>query len=198
MELKNFKNWFRPKMQREIDPIILELNSKEEDAKMYLFYKHESLSNLVSYIKPFSYSLAIESLYQDFYFKQFIMGEWGTDLISKVCISKLNEFHLKWVKYVNEKSYGDSFFVFYDKDWQDIVKTYLIPALDLFEEDLLRNKIISLDMGETKKELRSYKEFYNPALRPSDEIIIESINNIYKFLEDKKLNPKPYMGQDDW
>ncbi len=137
-----------------------------------------------------------QGLYEDFYFKELINGEWGYQLVSLDTRNHLRNFHINWREYVAKKPFGDDFFVFYDKEWHELVNNFLLPALESLEKDILKNDLKEVQFEESVLTFESYKNIYNPKLRPTDEELIWKVTNLYQLLLDKRIISKPFMAED--
>lgn len=175
--------------------LLDDLNSNEDRSKICLLHIHHLLSNCTTYINQGSYEITFQGLYQDFYFGELLKREWGYQYISSNTIDLLLTYHLEWKKYVNEKSFGDSFFIFYDPKWQIIILDLLIPALRSMESDFKNNNVNDPKYQGTVK-FTKIDEYFQPYSKPSDAEILWKVTNIYQLMRDKKLIEIPYMGED--
>lgn len=137
--------------------------------------------------------MTFQGLYQDFYFKELIDGVWGEKYVSLSTRELLHRFHVEWKKYVNATTYGDSFFVFFDSQYRDLVERTLIPALISLESDFKINDVID-EKYESVNKFIPIGEKYNPQVLPDESTILRLIDMIYKELLWNKKITKPYMG----
>lgn len=177
-----------------MNSIVMELRNNNEYAKNYLYHIHHCLSISTTYINTGNYAVCFQALYQDFYFKELINREWGNDLITNETAKLLRIYHNMWFEYVQNVPYANDFFVFYDPNWHNLVRLYLIPALESMERDIDTSKIIYHNIDGKDSKIESYKAIYNPEARPSDEDIIWKVKIIYQLMIENKLIEKPFMG----
>ncbi len=111
-------------------------------------------------------------------------NKWTTKYISNTTINSFELFRSKWIEYIIKKPFGENgIFVSLDKDWHNLQKKYLVPLLDLFEEDL---KKAGYDFS-------SYKEEYSKQAAPMEHEIIEQASILYKILIKNKIIDKSYL-----
>lgn len=161
---------------------------------IYLHHIYNALKFCTSYFNVGSYEVSFQALYEDFHFKELINNEWGESLTSRSTTEKLMLFHLKWKEYVDNKPFGDSFFVFYDNEYHQLVYQVLLPALDALENDIKLNRIDEIIYEDISLKFESYKENFDLTRRPTDEDVLWKISNIYNLLELKHKKTKPFMG----
>lgn len=163
---------------------------------IYLLHIYEALNNCTSYHGRGNYEIAFQALYEDFYFIELLKYEWGKELISLSTIQKLKGFHHEWKKFVKEKPYGDSFFVFYDQEYHELISQFLIPSLELFENDIISSNIAEIYYEDVILKFTSYRESFDPRRRPSDEDMVWKITNLCDLLLNQHLLKKPFMGNE--
>lgn len=175
--------------------LLDELNQNEKQIKINLLHIHHLLLNCSTYVNQRSYECTFQGLYEDFYFSELLKREWGFQFVSNSTIELLNIFHYKFRKYVISKPFGDSFFVFYDPEWNKIVTNSLIPALKALETDLFNNDIVDPEFESVVKFIK-IDDFYNPKSKPSESELLWKVNNLYQLLLDKRIISKPFMAED--
>ncbi len=159
---------------------ITDLNNSIEQTWAYLVHTHSGLLGLCFYENIGSYESSIESLFQDFYFHELLNNEWG-DCLSDKTRESLNVFYASWWEYIKNTSYGESCFVFYDVRYQEIIRTKLIPAINLLEDDLdelERNNDFVLKPLKRKPII----EIFQPENRPNNEDLLWRVSNLYSLL----------------
>ena len=125
-----------------------------------------------------------ESIIEDFGFLDLTKKKWGTEILSDKTFNAIIVFRENWLEYKKSVNYGgDTVFMFFDKNWKDIIQEYLCPALDSIEQDFISNTI----------EFTPYKEIVDFNLYPTSTEILERGETLYKLLLEKKVVEKRYM-----
>jgi hypothetical protein len=106
---------------------IKELSENFEHTKIYLIHIFNILNSFTRYTNTGAYESGIQGLENDFYFKELISGQWGLQYISDNTRYKCMMFYDMWRSYRESKLYGDSFFVYFDSEWYDLMETFLMP-----------------------------------------------------------------------
>ena len=180
-----------------MERILKELSESEIFTKVYLIHIYNTLLNCTTYVNTGNYSISFQSLFQDFYFMELLEKKWGKNIISDATISLLHIYFIRWKEYVENTSYGDTMFVFYDDKYHDLISEYLLPAIDSMKLDLTLHNACEIAVVENETlKIIDFNSFYNPGLRPQDHDVIWKIQMIYDVLLEKKLIQKPYMGED--
>lgn len=160
--------------------IITELNNSKEQTWAYLVHIHSGLVGLCFYENIGSYESSIESLFQDFYFHELLNNKWG-ECISNRTRESLNIFYKSWSEYIKNTPYGESSFVFFDSDYQKLVRTKLVPAIKFLEGDLdeleRNNDFVSKPIKR-----RPIIEIFQPENRPNNEDLLWRVSNLYSLL----------------
>lgn len=155
--------------------IITELNNSTEQAWAYLVHIHSGLVGLCFYENIGSYESSIESLFQDFYFHELLNNKWG-ECINDRTRESLSIFYKSWSEYIKNTPYGESSFVFFDADYQKLVRAKLVPAIKFLEGDL--------DDLERNNDFVSKPiiEIFQPENRPNNEDLLWRVSNLYSLL----------------
>lgn len=155
-----------------------------DEIKLNLVYIHQCLIH-ISYFNRNSFA-AEETMIEDFAFLELIDGKWGKEILLAITFKKLKVFRNQWIDYKRKFTYSDNVvFMFYDKNWREIVSKYLIPALEKMEEDFNRHGI----------EYNNFRAQYDPDSRPNDSDIISAANVLYNLLLKNKIIEKSYLNE---
>ncbi len=179
------------------DYIITSLSKSEKNMKVYLIHIFNYLCNIRDYNYDAGYyAKTIEGLYQDFYFKELIDNQWGYEYLTEETRRLCLLFHIEWKKYVYEKPYGGSYFVYFDHEWYNLVEEKLMPGLESLDKDLKYHNIEIIKFEDHFVQRNKFSSEIDLTKRPSDNDIIRDISFLHKLLLTKGIIQKPYMGED--
>lgn len=161
---------------------IIELSGDAKHTRIYIIHIFNILNSLTSYKNIGAYETGLKALYDDFYFEELIKGNWGRDYLSDQTVRNCFNFHQLWEAYRNSNNYGDSFFVYFDPEWYDLLENYLVPVLQSMHEDLIRNNILEdLTSGNLLK--KDPISEVDRDSRPNDQDLLWRISNLYELLK---------------
>lgn len=155
----------------------------KESAMQYISYTHFSLMSL-TYFNNNIYA-SEETLIEDYKFNELISNKWPVNVLSLKTIELLKRFRDVWLEYRKEHSYAsDYLFVLFDADWKKILKENLFPSLDAMEAEM---RIMNIDFTP-------YLDVCNIDFKPSDDEILERVEQLYRLLLDNNIISNTYMA----
>ena len=162
--------------------IIKELNENKESEIDALLNIYNNLSSITSYSNRFN--INDSDLHEVYEYPSLLRCRWGLNILSQNSFRLLNSFNNQWINYRKNIEYSDiAEFIYLDPKWNDIIINHLIPALQSLENDFILNHI----------SFQSYLLNYNPALRPSDDDLLNRASRAYHLLYTNKIIEKHYL-----